>query len=137
MNKQINKRLVRKAYQHFKAGDIHSVLNVLAEDVLWELPDMANVPFAGTWQGRQQVVTFFRRLVESQEVIEFEPEEFISQGDEVVVLGHFTMRVRATARNSRSAWVHVWTVKNGKATRVREYVDSLAVSRAHTTTQTG
>jgi ketosteroid isomerase-like protein len=75
--------LVRKAYQHFKAGDNQSVLNVLAEDVLWELPDMANVPFAGTWQGRQQVVTYFRRLVESQEVIEFEPEEFIFHGDKV------------------------------------------------------
>lgn len=135
MNEQTNTQLVQETYARFKAGDIQSVLNVLTEDVLWELPDMANVPFAGTWRGRQQVGTFFRRLAESQEVIAFEPKEFIAQGDKVVVLGHFRMRVRATARDSRAEWVHVWTIEDGKFSHVREYVDSLAVSRAHTLTQ--
>ena len=132
MNEEANIQLVQETYQCFKTGDIRSVLNVLAEDVLWELPDMANVPFAGSWRGRQQVGTFFHRLAETQDVIEFEPEEFIAKGDKVVVLGRFTMRVKATARDSRSAWVHVWTVADGKFSHVREYVDSLAVSRAHT-----
>ena len=65
VNEQANIQLVRETYQHFKTGDIRSVLNVLTEDVLWELPDMANVPFAGSWRGRQQVGTFFHRLAET------------------------------------------------------------------------
>ena len=68
---------------------------------------------------------------EVQDVVEFEPQEFIAQADKVVVLGRFTMRVKATGRASRSAWVHVWTIEGGKVAYVREYVDTLAVSQSH------
>jgi ketosteroid isomerase-like protein len=64
-------------------------------------------------------------------VIEFELEQFVAQGDTVVVLGHFAMRVRATGRTSRSAWAHVWKVEEGRVSSFREYVDTLAVSRAY------
>jgi ketosteroid isomerase-like protein len=60
----------------------------------------------------------------------FQPEEFISQGDPVV-LGHFTMRVKATGRISRSQWAHIWTVEGEQVTAFREYVDTAAVSAAH------
>jgi ketosteroid isomerase-like protein len=122
---------VKQAYQLFKAGDIASFLNLLTENVLWVLPEMTNVPFAGTWKGHQQVRQFFRRLHEVQEIVEFVPEEFIAQADKVVVLGRFTMHVKATGKTSRSDWVHVWTVEGDRASAVREYVDTLAVSRAH------
>jgi ketosteroid isomerase-like protein len=131
MDEQANTDLVQRAYQNFKAGDIQSFLNVLAEDVQWQLPEMANVPFGGTWQGRRQVGQFFSKMAEVQDVVEFEPEEFIAQGDKVVVLGRFTMRIKATGRDSCSAWAHVWTLQGKVVSSVREYVDTLAVSRAH------
>jgi ketosteroid isomerase-like protein len=131
LNEETNVKLIRQVYQSIKTDDIPSFLNVLAENVLWIVPDMTNVPFAGIWQGRQQVGQFFRRMVEVQEVVEFEPEEFIAQRDKVVVLGHFTMNVKATGKVSHSKWVHVWKVEEGKITYMREYVDTLAVSRAH------
>ena len=59
MNEQANTRLVRQAYQSVQAGDFQSLLNALAEDVQWQLPEMENVPFAGTWHGREQVGRFF------------------------------------------------------------------------------
>ena len=96
------------------------------------MPPIANVPFAGTWQGREQVGEFFRKMAEVQEIVEFEPEDFVAQGDKVVVLGRFWMHVKATGRDSRSEWAHVWTVKEGAITHMQEYVDTAAVSRAHT-----
>ena len=131
MNEETNTKLIQQAYQSIKTGDIPSFLDVLAENVLWIMPDMSNVPFAGTWQGRDQVGQFFRRMVEVQDVVEFEPEEFIAKGEKVVVLGHFAMCVKATGKVSRSHWVHVWKVDQGKISYMREYVDSLAVSRAY------
>ena len=124
-------KLIQQAYQSIKAADIPSFLNLLAENVLWIVPEMTNVPFAGTWQGREQAGQFFSRMVEVQDVVEFEPEEFIAQRNNVVVLGHFTMHVRATGRTFRSHWVHVWKVEGGKISYMREFVDTLAVSRAH------
>ena len=93
---------------------------------------MANVPFTGTWQGRQHVGEFFRKVAETQEQIEFVPERFIAQDDNVVVLGRFVNHVKATCKQSRSEWAHAWTVKDGVITHMQEYVDTAAVSRAHT-----
>ena len=131
MSEQTNVKLIQQAYQAIKAGDIPSFLNILSENVLWIVPDMANVPFAGTWQGREQVGHFFRRTAEVQDVVEFEPEDFIAEREKVVVLGHFTMYVKTTGKLSRSHWVHVWKVEGGQISYLREYVDTLAVSQAH------
>jgi ketosteroid isomerase-like protein len=90
------------------------------------------VPFAGRWEGREQVGRFFDKVAEAQEVLEFEPKEFIAQEDKVVVLGRFSMRIKSTGRDVGSDWAHVWTVKGGKVTRFYEYVDTAAVSGAHT-----
>jgi uncharacterized protein len=137
MNEQANRQLVEQAYQSVKAGDVQSLLNSLTEDVQWQLPEMENVPFAGTWNGREQVGQFFSTVAQAQDVGEFELEDFIAQGDKVVVLGHFSQHVKSTGRVSASAWAHVWTVKVGKVTHFREYVDTATVSRAYTTMQTG
>jgi uncharacterized protein len=102
MSGQSNLQLVQQAYQLFKAGNIQAFLDLLAADVLWQMPEIPNVPFAGTWKRNR-----------------------------VVVLGRFTMQVKATGRASCSAWVHVWTVEEGTISAVSEYVDTLAVSRAH------
>jgi uncharacterized protein len=132
MNEQANLRLVQQAYQSIGAGDVQSLLKSLAEDVQWHVPEMENVPFAGTWRGREQVGQFFGTVAQAQDVVEFQPEDFIAQGDKVVVLGHFSQRVKSTGRISVSAWAHAWTIEGGKVTHFREYVDTAAVSRAHT-----
>ena len=137
MHEQTNTRLVQQAYQSVKAGDFQSFLNALAEDVQWQLPEMENVPFSGTWHGREQIGQFFSKVALAQDVIEFEPADFIAQDDRVVVLGRFSSRVKSTGRVSASAFAHVWTVKGGKVTHFREYVDTAAVSKAHTAAQTG
>ena len=136
MNEQENTRLVQQAYQSIEAGDIQALLNSFAEDVQWILPEMENVPFAGTWQGSEGVGQFFSKVFEVQDVVAFEPEEYIAQGDKVVVLGRFLMRIKATGREFGSDWVHVWTIKGGQVTRFYEYVDTAVVSRAHTAAKT-
>ena len=137
MNEQENARLVQHNYQSVKAGDIPTLLNSLTEDIQWQLPEMENVPYAGKWQGREQVGQFFSTLAEVQDVGEFEPKEFIAQGDKVVVLGRFSMRIKSMGRDFGSDWAHVWTVLGGKVTHFREYVDTATVSGAHTAAQTG
>jgi len=127
-----NTEMVQQAYRYIQSGEIQAFLSLLAEDILWEMPEMPNVPFGGVRHGRQRVRDFFQTLAEVQDVVEFVPEDFIAQGDRVVALGRFVMRVKATGKESRSAWAHVWTIENGQAIRFREYVDTLAVSQAYT-----
>jgi ketosteroid isomerase-like protein len=99
MNEQANTRLVQQAYQRIHAGNMASFLTLLADDVQWKIPTMQNVPFAGTWRGRQQVGEFFRNVAAAQEQVEFAPEHFVAQDDKVVVLGHFVTRVKRPANS--------------------------------------
>jgi ketosteroid isomerase-like protein len=59
-----------------------------------------------------------------------EPPEFIAQGDRVLVVGFATGRIKATNRKFEDHWVFAITVRNGKLTNVREYIDTLALARA-------
>ena len=110
MSEQQNTELVQNAYAAFKRGDITSVLNAMSDDVTWFLPGPEEIPVAGHRRGRDQVGQFFTTLAETQEAQEFEPKEFIAQGETVVVLGHYKWRVKSTGRAFESDFAHVFRV---------------------------
>jgi ketosteroid isomerase-like protein len=59
-----------------------------------------------------------------------EPLEFVAQGDRVLVVGFSTGKVEATNRTFEDHFVIAITVRNGKLTNIREYIDTLALARA-------
>jgi len=48
----------------------------------------------------------------------------MAQGDRVLVIGSATGRIKATSRTFEDDWVFAITVRNGKVTNIREYIDS-------------
>jgi uncharacterized protein len=62
-----------------------------------------------------------------------EPPEFVAQGDRVLVVGVATGKIKATNRVFKDDWVFAITVRNGKLTNIREYIDTQALSRASET----
>ncbi len=122
---------IQQAYAAIAAQDIPAFQRLMARDIDWIVPEMPGVPFAGEWRGHQGVTEFFARLDASQEIVEFQPAQFVAQETTVVVLGHFVMRVKATGRLSRSEWAHVWTLRDGLIVRMQEYADTATVRAAH------
>ena len=132
MSEQDNLQIVKEAYAAFKRGDIPAILNTLSDDVVWFLPGQTSlVPVAGERRGREEVGQFFAALDENQEVKEFEPQEFIAQGEKVVVLGQYRWRVKSTGREFSSDWVHVFTLRDGKVAGFKEYYDTDACADAY------
>lgn len=131
MNEQENTRLVQQAYENFKNGDLPALLDLYSDDIDWRLPKIENMPFFGSRKGRAETAEFFQSLAEAQDVLTFNPQEFIAQGDKVVALGDYLWRVKAIGREFGSDWAHVWTVKNGKLVGFQEYADTAAASKAH------
>jgi ketosteroid isomerase-like protein len=126
-----NTRFIRQLYENFLAGDIQSVLRKFSLDVDWDQPRMENVPIGGRLRGRDQVAQFFTRLGEVQEVLEFEPRQFIAQGDKVVALGHYRWRVKPTGKRFEGDWAHVFTIRDGQIVSFKEYLDTAAVVNAY------
>lgn len=126
-----NTAIVQQAYHNFKTGNIQGLLDLLADDVTWQLPEVEDVAFAGKRSGRDSVGEFFAMVARDQDVIEFEPREFVAQGDKVISLGHYRWRVNDTGREFASDFVHVFTIRNGKIVAFREHFDSAAVAAAY------
>ena len=59
-----------------------------------------------------------------------EPREFVAQGDRVLVVGFATGKIKATNKTFEDDWVFAITVRDGKLTNIREYVDTQALARA-------
>ena len=134
MAEQENVRVVKEAYAAFQRGDIPGLLEILADDIDWWTPGTPEqIPYAGRLRGRGEVGGFFTRLAESEDITHFEPQEFIAQGDKVVVTGNYKGRTRPAGRDYDLDWLHLFTVRDGRIQALREYVDTAALADAHRT----
>ena len=64
MAEQENTAVVPGIYESFKAGDIDAMLTGMTEDIEWQLPEIAGVPFSGKRQGHDSIREFFASVVE-------------------------------------------------------------------------
>ena len=131
MSEQDNVRTVQEAYAAFGRGDIAALLAMLDEGVEWVTPGPPEVmPTAGTRRGREGVAEFFSTLAETDDIEVFEPQEFIARGDKVVAIIKCRTRLKATGRAVDDELVHIFTVRDGRVTRFREYFDTAAAVEA-------
>jgi len=56
--------------------------------------------------------------------LNFEPRQYIVEGDMVVVLGSEHQRVKRSGKELRQQWVQVYTVENDLITRMEEFATS-------------
>src|SRR5215216_6401914 len=109
-----NVNLVQKAYANFRAGNIEAILQLVADNVQWELPQIKGVPFSGKRTGRDQVGIFFATVGENQEPLLFDPREFVANDEKVVATGFYRWRVKTTGRQFEAEFAHVFTIRDGK-----------------------
>jgi len=132
MSEVQNTTVVQHAYAAFGRGDIPSLLETLTDDVSWRsvIGAASYVPFAGERRGRAAVAEFFRIVSEVEEFSQFEPREFVAQGDTVVAIGHYAATTKATGRRFESDFVMVFTLTDGRVAAFREYTDTASINAA-------
>ncbi len=135
MNEQENTKLAGQMYETFNAGDIESFLNLFSDDVVWQSPEIENVPLNGKFSGRENLAGFISGIDKYEEFLKMEPTEFIAQGDRVVVLGNYLARSKTTDKQYATDFAHIITVADGKITSFYEFFDNAAAGRAHTAAQ--
>jgi ketosteroid isomerase-like protein len=118
--------VVRQAYEAFGRRDVSAILNLLADEVDWELVGSSRVPYAGRRRDRQGVAEFFAAVAQADDIQVFEPREFIESGDHVTVLGWERSTALDTGLAFESQWAHVFTVKSGTITRWRGFFNTAA-----------
>jgi len=125
MSDQENLRIVQEGYAAFGRGDVAAAMGMYADDVDWAMPGSPDIfPYAGKRHGLEGVAQFYSTFAQTEDVEQMELQDFIAQGDRVLVFGHYRGRVRATGRSYTKDFIHAVTLRAGKIARFREYVAS-------------
>lgn len=129
MSTQENVQIVENFFAAIGRGDKQGLLALCAEDIEWIIPG-EDWPLAGTHRGHTGLTDLLQTHSETMETSFLEVREFVAQGDRVLVIGFARGRIKATNRAWEDHWIFATTVRDGKVTNVREYMDTLALARA-------
>src|SRR5437879_3339584 len=132
MSNEENVHIVKNFLAALGRRDKQGLLALSAEDIEWIIPGQ-NWPLAGTHRGHAGLNNLLQKANETVETSYPEPPEFIAQGDQVLVVGAATGKIKAMNRAFKDDWVFAITVRDGKVTSIPEYVDTQALARASDT----
>jgi uncharacterized protein len=133
MTPEQNKKVVQDAFAAFGRGDIPSLIGTLSDDVDWHgvIGVGPNVPQGGPRKGHKEVVKFFEQVAGTVDFKRFEPQKFVAEGDVVVALGFYESVVKTTRKHFESEWVMVFTLRDGKIVKFREFSDSFGITNCY------
>jgi hypothetical protein len=112
--------VIEAIYEAFELRDMPAVFKLFSAGI--EIVQTDRLPWGGTFQGHDGARRFLTGLT-SQINPSLRIDRFIICGDEVVAIGWTRGKVNATGAAYRAPIVHVWRVREGKATRVQFFVD--------------
>lgn len=126
-----NVAFVQSLYAAFGRGDIATIINGVAPDIHWHSGGrVEHFPTFGPRKGPEQVKEFFKVVAETNDFSEFSPREFYAVDDKVFVLGYYAMTLRKNGRKMASDWIHIFTIRDGKVIKFREFLDTARAAEA-------
>nr|WP_293099806.1 nuclear transport factor 2 family protein [Okeania sp. SIO2F4] len=121
--------VIKRLYQAFSEGDIDSVSALLDPSIEWIESD--GIPYGGVFKGYEAVLNgVFAKIGAEWDNFTAHVDEFIDAGDIVVTLGTDSAIYKATGKKMIAPTASIWTLKNGKVVKFRQYIDTLAVVNA-------
>ncbi len=123
---QENVELVRGIYDAVARRDDVAPFEVYAEDIVW---DQSNMGFRATlltqpvYHGHEGVRQFWRESLDGFGEIDFEVEELIDAGDQVVAVIHEREVGRASGARVEASHLAVWTLADGKVVRLQTFLN--------------
>ena len=117
-----NVDIVRLGYDEFLAtGEL--VERITAPEFVWDMSTFHGWPERQTYEGPEGTREFLTEWVGAWEDWRLEVRELIDAGDDVVAILHQSGRSKTTGLEVDMDFAQVWTIKDGKQTRMRMYAD--------------
>ena len=119
---------LQRIYQALSSWDVEELVSDLAHDIEWSLPD--TLPWGGTRHGHDGVRAFVSVSNDHVEGRWADPDDFLDAGDRLIVQGRMRGRAKASGRGYEVDFVHIWTMTDGMASRMRAYFDTAPIMAA-------
>jgi uncharacterized protein len=124
-----NLETVQAFYGSAAAGDMDRLRSILAPELSWR--QTPGWPEADEFRTPDEIVSgVFERLGAQWDGFKGVPEEFLTDGEKVVVLGRYSGTSKATGRSFEAPFVHVFTVRGDVIVDMQQYADTKLVHDA-------
>jgi len=108
-----NEELVRRGYQAFATGDMATLNELFADDIVWHAPGRNQL--AGTYRGKEEVFATFQKVAElSGGTFKLDIHAVLADDEHVVVLARATGEREGKTLDDNS--VQVFHIKDGQVT---------------------
>ena len=87
------KAVVEKMFFAFSKSDVEKIVDTVSDDTVWIYHGTQMIP-KGTFEKKEGVRAFFTNIFKRTEIINFEAQQYIVEGNSVVVLGHEHQKVK-------------------------------------------
>jgi uncharacterized protein len=115
-----NVEIVRRVNAAFNSGDMERILALMHPDFETVVgPDLSPEP--DTYRGHDGIRRYFDSFRDAMDQIRFDPMGFREDGASVIVALRLTAKGRSTGIHVEQQLGQVWTIRDGKALRVRSY----------------
>ncbi len=127
-----NIETIEKLYVDLGARDYEGVMSYLADDIVWIVADNSPLadrsPYHGPAEMRSGV---FERLRAGFDKLVFDVDEIFEcgGGEKVVALGYYFLRFHGQVEERKAQVAHIWTMREGRAVKFQQYLDTLQVAR--------
>ena len=115
--------IVERMFAAFGNGDVEKFIGTVSDDTVWIYHGTQIIP-KGTYEGQEGARRFITNILDSTEIISFEPQQYIVEGNKVVVLGQEHQKVKRSGKELMQKWVQVYTVENDLITKMEEFATS-------------
>lgn len=100
-----NAQVIRRGYEAFARGDMATLSELFAQDVLWHEAGSASTPLAGDYKGQEAVFTMFGQLVTLTSEFRVTLEEVVADDRQAVAIHEAYARRGTTTYRCREAIV--------------------------------
>ena len=118
---------MRERYDKFSQGDIDGATDLWADDFVWDGGDSSELPGGGEHNGKQEALEVLGQVVGSWDEFRLTPDEFLEEGDTVVVLGHTD--VKKGDQSAELPVVHIWRWEGDQIKRFQILTDTFQTAK--------
>lgn len=112
-------------------GDMETMGALMADDMLWQNEGDSDLPWIGTWEGKETTFGFLGDFSQNVQVTHWENQDAFASGDTVAVFGRMKLLLtRSGAETDEFTFALRAKVRDGQVVLWNWFEDTYAVSQA-------
>jgi uncharacterized protein len=124
-------KLIESLVAAFKRGDIAFIIAHVAEDCApFREMQAPELPYAGEFKGRAGASAFFEAMLNVLEPNRLDIDRWVCEGEDVVAIGSWGGKARATGKSWESRIALYFRVRGGKIIDFRGHDDTAVTAAA-------